>query len=413
MKPGIWSNIRFNSLWKAAQLGSMFLLNLGVARVLRAADSGNFLLQVSNFQLLAMFAGLSLESGIQYQSALAPLNARGLSRFILRYAALAVLPMAAITVLTLVMHWVRPTLPMALFVVYSVLYMTGMLVFRHFSALANGLRSVQAPILLEGFGNLILIALLAGVYFLPGEWGQPLFFQMFYLIPIVTAFVLYQYLARTQQALFSHPNPEPVHFPALYRYTGISFLANMAFMLMYRMDYWWVAAYCPDRQLGNYIQVSKLGQLFFYLPQLMATVVFPDVVQGHDASRRAMIDRLMKNIVAIYAVCVIAFLLIGKWGLALVLGPSFDEVYNTFLLLIPGVFALGGLAILSTYFAGIDRVSVNVQGALVGLGVMLAGDWIFIPQYKIGAAALVSSVAYIASFAYSYNCYRKLTFRLS
>src|SRR5580658_7868161 len=93
-------------LWKGAQLGSMLVLNLAIARVLGAPTSGNFLFQVSNLQLLALLAGASVDSGIQYQSASEPQLASGLSRFILQYSTIILFPLAGLVAVAL--HWLRP-----------------------------------------------------------------------------------------------------------------------------------------------------------------------------------------------------------------------------------------------------------------------------------------------------------------
>ena len=380
-------------LWKGAQLGSMLVLNLAIARVLGAPTSGNFLFQVSNLQLLALLAGASVDSGIQYQSASEPQLASGLSRFILQYSTIILFPLAGLVAVAL--HWLRPGMDAIPFLILASVYMAGIILFKTFSALAFGLRSAEAPILLEGAGNVLLLPLLLAT--------PAIFYTGYYLMPVVTGVILYAYLTRTRQLLFQQKSTPD--YRRLFQYTGVSFMANMAWLLVYRTDYWWVAAWCTDKELGNYIQVSKLGQLFFYFPQLLSVLIFPDVVQAPDP--RPMIKKLIGYVTAIYAACLVLFAALGRPILHWLLGPGFEAVYPTFLLLIPDVFALGGLAILSTFFAGRNRLGVNLKGALLGLGVMVLGDWIFIPQYHIAAAALVSSAAYMTTFVYSYLNFRR------
>ena len=64
-------------------------------------------------------------------------------------------------------------------------------------------------------------------------------------------------------------------FRLLFRYCAMAFVGNIIYFLLYRVDYWFVENYCTPEQLGNYIQVSKLGHLFLIVPTILASAVFP------------------------------------------------------------------------------------------------------------------------------------------
>src|SRR6202042_3662537 len=61
----------------------------------------------------------------------------------------------------------------------------------------------------------------------------------------------------------------------LLRYSLFALASNIIFFLVYRVDYWFVKRFCSDNELGNYIQVSKIVQLFLILPLTIASIVFP------------------------------------------------------------------------------------------------------------------------------------------
>jgi len=48
-----------------------------------------------------------------------------------------------------------------------------------------------------------------------------------------------------------------------------------------------------------------------------------------------------------------------------------------------------------------------MRGSLIGLLVIVGGDWLLIPRYGIAAAALVSSAGYISYLAYLLYCFKK------
>ena len=134
-------------------------------------------------------------------------------------------------------------------------------------------------------------------------------------------------------------------------------------------------------------------------------VIFPDVVQGVNFTSRRAIWRLMASIAGIYTLFMTLFLVVGRPGLLWLLGPSFDLVYPAFIRLIPGIYTLGPLAIITTYFAATDKQLFNLKGALIGLAIMLTGDILFIPRYHIMGAALVSSAAYMGYFIYGFAAF--------
>jgi len=190
----------------------------------------------------------------------------------------------------------------------------------------------------------------------------------------------------------------------IIRYSITALGANAVFFLVYRIDYLFVkySPVCTDADLGNYIQVSKLGQMTLIIPQIIASVVFPRTASGTDE------QHLNKAIIAIARIFsqlfLLAFIVVavaGKQVFTLVFGESFNKMQLPMLILIPGMLALSMLALLSAYFGGKGKIKVNLYAAVIGLTVMILGDFIFVPQYGIIAAAAVSSVSYIANTGYS------------
>ena len=196
-------------------------------------------------------------------------------------------------------------------------------------------------------------------------------------------------------------------FGKLLRYCSLAFLGNVIYFFLYRIDYWFVEKYCTPAELGNYIQVSKLGHLFFILPTILASAVFPLTAGGKKEDVIHMLMLLLRIIFTGYLLCCGLLALTGRWLFPFVFGESFSDMYQPFLLLIPGILSLSGLFVVTAYFAGRDKVRTNITGSIYALAVILAGDIIFIPRYGILAAALVSSVGYIVFQVYIITEFRK------
>ena len=75
-------------------------------------------------------------------------------------------------------------------------------------------------------------------------------------------------------------------------------------------------------------------------------------------------------------------------------------MYIPFVLLIPGTLAVAALNPLVAYYSGKNQLRTNLQGSLLALVLIIAGDALFIPRYGIAAAALVSTTGYVLYYGY-------------
>ncbi|HEX5025866.1 MAG TPA: polysaccharide biosynthesis C-terminal domain-containing protein [Agriterribacter sp.] len=180
----------------------------------------------------------------------------------------------------------------------------------------------------------------------------------------------------------------------IFRYAFQAFVANLIFFLLCRIDYWFVEKYCSANDLGNYIQVSKLVQMFIVIPAIMASIIFPISAGGDKNSVRESISLFSRMIIALYTLASLVFIAAGYWLFPFIYGSTFTNMYIPYLLLIPGIFFLSMLTLLGAHFAGQNKVRLNIVYSAIGLVVIITGDIILIPIYGIIAAAFVSSAGY-------------------
>jgi O-antigen/teichoic acid export membrane protein len=174
--------------------------------------------------------------------------------------------------------------------------------------------------------------------------------------------------------------------------------------MVYRIDYFFVnsSPVCTAADLGNYIQVSKLGQMMLVVPQIIASVVFPRTASSIDKTALNSAILVMARLLSqFYLVVFIVIALAGNWIFVTVFGESFNKMQIPMLIVMPGIFALSVLALLSAFFSGKGKVSVNVRGAMLGLICMIIGDYLLVPRYGIIAAAAVSTLSYSVNVGYS------------
>jgi len=198
--------------------------------------------------------------------------------------------------------------------------------------------------------------------------------------------------------------PASQHLKKFLQYALTAFSANVIFFLVYRVDYLFVnsspAATAAD--LGNYIQVAKLGQMLLIVPQIIASVVFPRTASGFDRQRLNNIIMVIARLFSqLFLLLFIAVLILGRIFFIKIFGETFNAMQIPMLIIIPGIFSLSVLVLLSAYFSGKGKVKVNVQGAILALIVMITGAWIFVTKYGIIAAAAVSTVSYTVNMGYA------------
>jgi O-antigen/teichoic acid export membrane protein len=286
---------------------------------------------------------------------------------------------------------------------YALCYIVGIQLTSFFTALFYANRNFFLPNFLMVLLNALVILII------PKQQGTEntdtaliikLYFAFFLLTGVVLAFAFI--LKKQSWKTFSLP--AFLNIRLLVKYALISLAANLIFFLVYRIDFWFVKKYCSANDLGNYIQVSKLGQMLLIVPSIISSVVFPQTASG-TIERSKMKENIMRigRITSVLFIIFFVFILAtGNKLFPFVFGATFNRMFIPFILLLPGIWALSNLSILSAYFGGVNKVKVNVQGAALALLFIIIADYIFIPKFGMFAAALISTAGYALNFMYSF-----------
>jgi O-antigen/teichoic acid export membrane protein len=139
----------------------------------------------------------------------------------------------------------------------------------------------------------------------------------------------------------------------------------------------------------------------------LASAVFPITAGGHKEGIDKLLTLLSRCIFLLYILACTFLALTGKWLFPFVFGNSFTDMYLPFLWLIPGILSLSGIFTLTAYFAGKNRIKINITGSVYALIVIVTGDILFIPQYGIQAAAFISSAGYVVYQVYIIAVFKK------
>jgi len=393
-----------NIFWRGLYFLSLFVLNILISRYFKAEGSGWVYYVINNLSLLLLITGISLESGASYYTSKNEISHAKIAGFCFFWAFVATLMSIVILKITQIGSSNNFTFTTEYFVACGS-YVLGFLLINYFSALYFAKQNFFTPNLILLSANLLMIFLIAA-------YGNNLFIHQHFIIIYFSSFLSQGLVLAI--AYFS--NDKNLKKPRLlstdelkkiFRYSLIALFANVIFFLVYRVDYWFVKRFCNGHDLGNYIQVSKLGQIFMLVPTMLAAVIFPRTASGLHFNLNDSLQALSRILFSFYFIIIATVIISGKWLFPFLYGSSFDEMYYPFLLLSPGILSLSTLALVSAYFAGKNKLAANLAGSIISLIIIATGDIMFIPKYGIKAAATVSSAGYICYLVYNLYFFKK------
>ena len=393
-------------LWRGLYYVAAFIINILIARHFQASVSGFIYYISSIYALVLLLSSLSIESGIIYFAAKGEIPVSKLYNFSIAWS----LIIGLISFFTVYLFFgdSYAGISKTLLIVSSVSFIFGNLLTTYCSAFFYARQNFIVPNCINIICTVLLIALIPynGKSIIPAITDENYFyiyFCSFFVQGICMAVAAkIKYIKRDVQRFLSL-----AEFKILFRYCVLAFTGNIIYFLLYRVDYFFVEKYCTTDQLGNYIQVSKLGHLFFILPTILASAVLPITAGGKKEDINQLLSLLSRTIFFIYVLACLFLAITGRWLFPFMFGESFTDMYQPFLLLIPGILSLSGIFTLTAYFAGANRLKVNIAGSVYALVFMLIADIIFIPAYGIKAAAAISSMAYIIYQVYIISIFKK------
>jgi len=393
-------------VWRGLLYLATFLLNILIARHFEAALSGSIYYIINIFSLVHLVAGLSMESGIIYFGASTAINPAKLFNFSVLWTFIAGLILWLMMILFVTTSY--PYISLADLKIFGLFFICGNLLYSYSASLFYAQKNFLVPNVISLCLTLLLILALPynGSSFFSGITDANYFFIyfLFFIVQGVCTALAF-YLLRIKKLHFTQPSKSDLQ--KLFRYSLLAWLGNIIFFLLYRIDYWFVEKYCSTEALGNYIQVSKLGQLFFLLPSMIATAILPLTATENKETMAHWLALISRFFLYFYAVISLFLLLTGYWLFPKVFGESFTGMYGAFIWLIPGILSLSTLYTLTAYNAGKNKLKTNMLGCLYALIVVIAGNWWLVPVYGINAAAAVSSVGYIVYQVYLLNDFKK------
>ena len=404
-------------IWRGFYFFSVLLVNIFLSRYLHAAITGNLYFITLVFTFMYMLFSLSAESGIIYFVSSNIIQRNKLISLIGLWSVGAGLAMVLCTYLFFVLNHSFDKHLMLPYCIYSFLFVAGQAFINFSLSVYYSKGNYFLPNFLIALVNILFVFIIPSKNNPAAAQHEQLIIYLFFATYLFSGLLIYIFyiILNRREGEISFPDKEQLI--GFLKYSVTALAANLIFFVVYKVDYAFVkySPVCNAADLGNYIQVSKLGQMMLVVPQIIASVVFPRTASGVERMKINNAILVMARILSqLFFIVFIIVLITGNWLFIKAFGESFNEMQLPMLIVIPGIFSLSLLALLSAYFSGKGKLKINLYGAIIGFCIMIIGDFIFVPRYGIIAAAAISTLSYTANLGYSMlHFYRDYTIHWS
>jgi O-antigen/teichoic acid export membrane protein len=177
----------------------------------------------------------------------------------------------------------------------------------------------------------------------------------------------------------------------MLRYGLRIYVAALVSLLVIRLDLLLVNGFLGSDEAGLYSVAAALADGMFVLPMVIGLNLLTRVARGDPDQATAEIFR---SVFVLYGLVCLATVPVAGFGIRAIFGEGYADAETLYYWLLPGIFCLGMLTILSHHFAGrgFPRAAMGIW--FVGLAVNLAINLAFLPGRGAWVAALASSISY-------------------
>ncbi len=364
------------------------------ARWLGAAGRGQLAMLVSASQITAMLLGLGLPGAISFYAASTPRSIPLLARRELKLVGTVAVLVGVALVANRISNFYDLLIGME---VWFALYTVGNVAQPAFASLtlATGRVAVSnLTTVLAAAGSTVVLGALAlfGAPGLDGAFGS-------LAVATLVGAALGVATVITDGGL-STPRDRHPSWGSQLRVAGFGFVSNVLGLLMFRADVFLVAALGGgDHAAGLYSIGVLAAEILVRVPNWTATVLAPTVSADPERGSRTTVGLFWGSMLFVTVATIPIVLLPDtmRWLLGAAVGHEFRDSYPVLAAMVPRIVAQAGGAILFGNLAGRGYSAYHPLACGVGLGLMVAADFLLIPRFGVVGAAVGSGIGYLAA----------------
>jgi len=173
-----------------------------------------------------------------------------------------------------------------------------------------------------------------------------------------------------------------------------AYLGNVVQFFNYRLDMFVVNYFIGVANVGFYSTAVTGAELLWYIPQAVATILFPRTAATGVEEAKLFTPKVCRNTFLITLIAALGLSIVSKPLILFIYGEAFAPSVIPLWLLMPGVVALSISKILTSDLAGRGLLQYGAYSSAISLVATVICDLVLIPRWGIAGAAVASSISY-------------------
>lgn len=278
------------------------------------------------------------------------------------------------------LHWIEGPVWMVLIMAPAMLYgllvsnlFIGMSLIRHYNFFQLGSTTFQ----------LVGVAIAAWMV-----WRVDAFLLVSALTSLIAAGALVVMLGRLTKLTWRF---DLQLFRTNLGYSGRAYMAALLAYGVNRAGVLMLGHFADKTEIGIYSIAMQFADILVIVPATVAMVLFPDLMKGQLERRFARTMRTTGQIALLMAILCVLTGFVATWIVPILFGEAFVPAVQVLWWMLPGVFCLSLVNIISQYLATKGIPLANVWAWLGGLVFLLAtSSYLILRWGALGAAASLS-----------------------
>lgn len=173
-----------------------------------------------------------------------------------------------------------------------------------------------------------------------------------------------------------------------------AYLGNVLQFFNYRLDMFIVNYFIGLANVGLYSTAVTGAELLWYIPQAVATILFPTTAAAGVEKAKHFTPKVCRNTFLATLIAALGLSVVSKPLILFIYGEAFAPSVVPLWLLMPGVVALSISKVLCGDLAGRGLLQYGAYSSAISLVATVLGDLLLIPRWGIAGAAAASSISY-------------------
>lgn len=179
------------------------------------------------------------------------------------------------------------------------------------------------------------------------------------------------------------------------RYSGSMQVATLFHFFNYRISYYFIDSLLGTATLGLFSLAMQIMEGVLLLSRSIATVLFSRVSASQNADEKLHKTLLSFKLAMLSTLaCILVLFIVPADLFTLLFGPEFAGLKNVFYHISAGILLLSGLNILSSFYSGDYKASVNLYTSLIGLIAILLFCWPMTKYFGLAGAGWANALSF-------------------